>query len=715
MSEALFSPSWYRVASLTPRLRSHAKLHRHQYRGQIWYVLQDRSNERFHRFSPAAFSFIGLMDGARSVQEIWDLSSSRLGDNAPTQPEVVQLLSQLHGADVLQCDIPPDTAELLERHDKQQQRKWQRRLMSFFAWQFPLLDPERFLQQFVSLVRPFFSWWGVALWSVIVVPAAIIGAAHWTDLTSNLIDRVTTPQNLVVLWLLFPVIKALHEFGHAFAVKVFGGEVHEMGIMLLVLSPVPYVDASASSAFSNKWQRAIVGAAGMIVELLLAALAVYVWVSVEPGAVRTVAYNTILIAGISTVVFNANPLLRFDGYYILADFLEIPNLRQRANTYLGYVCERYLFGRDDAQAPHATTGERSWFVVYAVSSFIYRIVVVFAILLYLTDQLFVLGVLFAVMTGFTWFVLPFGKGLKYLFTSPRIRRVRGRAFAVSVALASCIIFIVALFPAPFRTRAEGVVWIPDEAIVRAEVDGFVERIVATPGAHVAPGDLLLMCHDFEVETEVKVAEAQLREIKARIREQLVDDLVKAKMLEEEQRYLEERLARARERLADLVIRSKVEGTFVLPKADDLPGRFVKRGDVLAHVVDLNTITVRTIVDQNDIDLIRHDIHGVEVRLAERLADPMTALVKRLVPAASVDLPSPALGSEGGGQVPLDPHDPKGQKSIKKLFQVDLELPAQHGILNVGGRVYVRFDHGWGSLVSQWYRQGRQLFLTRFNV
>jgi len=715
MSEALFSPSWYRVASLTPRLRSHAKLHRHQYRGQIWYVLQDRSNERFHRFSPAAFSFIGLMDGNRTVQEIWDLSSSRLGDNAPTQPEVVQLLSQLHGADVLQCDIPPDTAELLERHDKQQQRKWQRQLMNFFAWQFPLIDPERFLQQFASLVRPFFSWWGAVLWSLVVVPALFIGVAHWADLTSNLIDRVTTPQNLVAIWLLFPIIKVLHEFGHAFAVKVFGGEVHEMGIMLLVLSPVPYVDASASSAFSGKWRRAIVGAAGMIVELFLAAIAVYVWVSVEPGAVRTVAYNTILIAGISTVVFNANPLLRFDGYYILADVLEIPNLRQRANTYLGYVCERYLFGREDAQVPPSTAGERTWFVIYAVSSFVYRIFVVVAILLYLTDQLFILGMLFAVMTACTWFVLPFVKGVKYLFTSPRIRLVRGRAFAVSLGLAAGLMFLVALIPAPFRTRAEGVVWIPDEAMVRADVDGFVDRVVATPGAQVAAGELLVICRDFELETDVKVAEAQLREIKARIREQIVDDLVKAKMLEEEQRYLEERLARARERVADLVIRSKVGGTFVLPKAEDLPGRFVKRGDVLAHVVDLNTITVRTIVDQNDIDLIRHDIQGVQVRLAERLADPMTALVKRLVPAASVDLPSPALGSEGGGQVPLDPHDPKGQKAMKKLFQVDLELPAQHGVLNVGGRVYVRFDHGWDSLVAQWYRQGRQLFLARFNV
>lgn len=715
MSEALFSPSWYRVATLAPRLRSHARLHRHRYRGQTWYVLQDRSNERFHRFSPAAYAFIGLMDGRRTVQDIWELASTKLGDDAPTQPEVVQLLSQLHAADVLQCDIPPDIAELLHRHERSQQKKWQRRLMSIFAWQFPLFDPERLLQIFVPLLRPFFGWGGALLWLVIVIPALLIGAAHWSDLTADLIDRMTTPQNLALLWFLFPIIKAMHEFGHAFAVKVFGGEVHEMGIMLLVFSPVPYVDASASSAFPSKRQRAVVGAAGMIIELVIASAAMFVWVSAEPGTVRTLAYNTIMIAGISTVMFNGNPLLRFDGYYMLADLIEIPNLRQRANQYLGYLCERYLFGREEAQVPHAMPGERAWFVGYSVSSFVYRVLVVFAILMFLTDQLFVLGVFFAILTAFTWFVLPFGKGLSYLFTSPRLRRVRGRAIAVSTGAMAVILAALCFAPVPFRTRAEGVVWIPEEAIVRAGADGFVERVVGMPGSRVSRGDVLMVCHDSVLTTQLNVLEAQLREIEARIREQIPENLVKANILEEEKRYIEEKLGRTREQVQDLIITAKVDGTLVLPRAEDLPGRFVHRGDVLAHVVDLNTLTVRTIVDQTDIDLIRHSTKTVQVRLAERLANPIVAGVTRLVPAASDELPSPALGSEGGGQVPMDPKDPKGQKAMRKVFQVDLQLPGELGIVNGGGRVYVRFDHGWEPLMAQWYRQGRQLFLSRFNV
>ena len=715
MSEAFFSPSWYRVATLAPRLRSHVQLHRHQYRGQLWYVLQDRSNERFHRFSPAAYAFIGLMDGQRTVQDIWEFSSTKMGDEAPTQPEVVQLLSQLHAADVLQCDIPPDIAELLHRHERTQQKKWQRRAMSIFAWQFPLFDPERLLQTFVPLVRPFFGWGGALLWLCIVIPAVLIGAAHWSDLTANIIDRMTTPQNLILLWFLFPIIKALHEFGHAFAVKVFGGEVHEMGIMLLVFSPVPYVDASASSAFPSKWQRTVVGAAGMIVELVIAAVAMFVWVSVEPGTVRMLAYNTIVIAGISTVMFNANPLLRFDGYYILADLIEIPNLRQRGNIYLGYLCERYLFGLAEAPVPQATPGERTWFVGYSVTSFIYRIFVVIAILLFLTDQFFALGMFFAGLTAFTWFVLPLGKGLSYLFTSPRIRRVRGRALAVTSGAMAVIVVALCLTPVPFRTRAEGVVWIPEDAIVRAGADGFVGQVVAIPGSTVSRGDVLVLCHDSVLTTQVTVLEAQLREIEARIREQLSENIVKAKILEEEKGYIEEKLARVREQARDLVITAKVAGILILPRAENLPGRFVHRGDVLAHVVDLNTLTVRTIVDQTDIDLIRHGMKAVQIRFSERLASPIDAAVKRLVPAASDELPSLALGSEGGGQVPMDTKDPKGQKAMRKVFQMDLQLPVELGVVNVGGRVYVRFDHGWESLMTQWYRQGRQLFLSRFNV
>ena len=312
------------------------------------------------------------------------------------------------------------------------------------------------------------------------------------------------------MWLLFPVIKLLHEFGHAFAVKAYGGEVHEMGVMILVLTPVPYVDASSAWAFRSKWQRVLVGGAGMVVEVFIASFALFLWLNLEPGILRSLCYNTILIAGISTVLFNANPLLRFDGYYMLMDYLEIPNLRQRATQYLVYLCERYLFGKRDADPPNASPGERAWFVAFSVTSFLYRILVIVAILLFLGEQSLLLGLIFAGSTAFAWLVLPTMKIGNYLANSPRIRRVRSRAVTVATILLGGLVVLLAAVPVPLRTLTEGVVWVPEEGIVRAGADGFVTRVVATPGTWVKPGDVLVECQDFDLVTEAQVLEGQLR-------------------------------------------------------------------------------------------------------------------------------------------------------------------------------------------------------------
>ncbi len=218
---------------------------------------------------------------------------------------------------------------------------------------FPLFDPDRFLQRTLPWVQPLFGWFGILLWLAVVGTGAVLAASHWTDLTEDIADRVLDPQNLVLLWFVYPVVKALHELGHAYATRKWGGEVHEIGIMLLVLSPVPYVDASAAWGFRDKRKRMVVGAVGIAVELFLGALALFVWLAVEPGAVRAIAYNVMLISGVSTLLFNGNPLLRFDGYYVLSDAIEIPNLGARANQYLGYLFQRYVFGVADAEDPCA--------------------------------------------------------------------------------------------------------------------------------------------------------------------------------------------------------------------------------------------------------------------------------------------------------------------------------------------------------------------------
>ena len=198
--------------------------------------------------------------------------------------------------------------------------------------------------------------------------------------------------------------------------------------------------------FGAKWQRMVVGAAGMIVELFLAALALFVWLNVEPGVVRTVAYDVMFIAGISTVLFNGNPLLRYDGYYIFADYLEIPNLRLRAQAYLRYLWERYAFGRREAEAEMATRSERAWFVCYGLASMVYRLVVFVAVTTFVAGKFFFIGVVFAVVGVATGVLTPLGKLLTYLSTSPRLRRVRLRAGLVVGGVTALVVGVGLLCP-----------------------------------------------------------------------------------------------------------------------------------------------------------------------------------------------------------------------------------------------------------------------------
>ncbi|HLN87784.1 MAG TPA: efflux RND transporter periplasmic adaptor subunit, partial [Candidatus Limnocylindrales bacterium] len=434
-----------------------------------------------------------------------------------------------------------------------------------------------------------------------------------------------------------------------------------------------------------------------------------------PGTVRGIAYNAIFIAGLSTIMFNANPLLRYDGYYILADLIEIPNLRPRASAYLGYLCERYLFGSHAAELPQATPEERIWFVGWGVSSFVYRIVVVIAILFYLAGRLFSVGALLAVIAALAWGAIPVVKGLRFLFTHPRLQLVRGRAIAVTVTLLLLVAGLIGLVPMPYRTDAEGVIWIPDEAFVRAGSEGFVDKVWVQAGARVRRGDPLITLVDPALTTQMKVLAARLRELEARYVQYLLSDSVKAETTQDEIRYTQDRLKRASEQVAELTIRSRTHGTFVAPAVEDLPGRFAKKGELMGYVVELDTVTVRTVVSQAIIDLVRSSTRAVEVRLSERITETVPAMVRRIVPGASEKLPTRALGTGGGGEVALDPSDRQGLTAVQKVFQIDLQLSSQSKLINLGGRGYVRFDHGWAPLGVQWYRKIRQLFLSRFNV
>ena len=433
MTRSLLSSEWYRVRGLRPRLRGHVQLHRHAYRGQVWYVVEDRIGGKHHRFNFAAHRVIGLMDGRRDMDTLWNALIADLNDETPTQDDVIRLLGQLHAADLVLADITPDTAELFERRAKQQRRKWMGRVGNPIALRIPLFDPDRLLKAMVRRFGRLLGWRGALLWLAVVVPALVLVPSHWSELSGNATERLLANENLLLLALLFPLVKAVHEFGHGVACRMRGGEVHEMGLMLLVFYPVPYVDVSNASAYVSKWQRVLVGAAGMLAELFVAALAFYLWLALEPGLARGMAYDVAVLASVTTLFFNANPLLRYDGYYILADVIECPNLGIRATRYWQYLAERYAFGVRSPERPDATPGERRWFIGYGPLSYVYRLFVSISIALLVAQKFFVIGVVTAIWAIATSVVWPLLKGLRALTTA---QRFADRTARVRVVLGS---------------------------------------------------------------------------------------------------------------------------------------------------------------------------------------------------------------------------------------------------------------------------------------
>ena len=696
-------------------MRSHTRIHRSSFRGQIWYILQDRTSGRFHRFTPETYFAVSLMDGARTMQEVWDIACEQLQDKVLTQDEVIQLLGQLHSADVLYGDVPPDIDELADRGKRQRQRKLIMSFMNPLAIRFGLIDPEDFLNATFPIVRPLFSLFGALLFVGLVGYAGATAAVNWDALTEDVTDRVLAAENIVLLLLAYPVIKGFHELGHAYAIKRWGGDVHEIGIMLLVFMPVPYVDASDSLAFQNKWQRAVVGAAGILVEVMLAALALIVWVNAEDGLVRALAFNTMLIGGVSTLLFNGNPLLKFDGYYVLSDILEIPNLANRANQYLGYLIQRYAFRMQSATSPVTAPGEAGWFVFYAIAAFSYRLVIMAAIVTLVAQRFFIIGTIIAVWSVILMIGVPLAKHAKFLLTNPVLRRNRGRAFAIvggALATAGLVLFVV---PLPFSTTVEGVVWLSGDGIVHSSSEGVVLELLAAPDTSVAAGTPLVRLEDPLLEAQTKLLTYRVKELELRLDKQDLSDLASAQIVREELRHARADLELAVERRDALVIRSKSDGRLILPDASDLVGRYVRRGDVVAYVARPDSPLIRVIVPEADADLVRSETRDVSVRFVGDISQVYAARIDREVPALTDTLPSFALSTEGGGQIALDPRDINQRRVLANLLHIDVRLIDNRELATIGSRVYVRFFHGAEPLASRLYRSARQVFLRTFHV
>ncbi len=680
MDRPTLSNSWSRVSRLSPTLRPRVEVKRQLYRGEPWYVLHDDVSNSFFRLNPVSYHLVGLLDGKRQVDEAWNMTLERYGDDAPTQDEVIGLLGQLNESNLLRADLPPDAAPMLQRQRRRRFKHWGGQAMNILFIRIPLFNPELILKWLTPLVRPIFSTVGLIVWAIWLVYCAYRFLPHVGEFVRDA-GSVLAPSNWGWAILVFLVTKTLHELGHGLMCKRFGGVVPEVGIMMLVLFPAPYVDATSSWNFSNKWHRLLVGAAGMMVELAIAGVAVLVWLQqreTHPGSLaQQIAYNTVFLASITTILFNANPLLRFDGYYMLSDVTEIPNLYERAKRQLQYLIQRYVYGLTNVYPSAVSMRERTWLVVYGIAAMIYKVFLLTGIILFIIGQLFMVGVALALWSCISWLLVPLGKFVHWLATAPMLGEHRTRAVATTTIALAIILLVIGVIPMSEHRRAEGVIEAAERAAISIQTDGFIDQVLVQQGQEVEAGDILLVASNPPLQARRMELLADLKKIESERMVAMVENVVEMRMKQAQRQTIRDELGEINRRLADLTLRSPVQGKFVGADPNRLLGQYLTRGQMIGQVMDMDTLRITAMVDQTQsgssfIDEAR--VGRVEVRMAGDVSTVYTTQVTKTSDQGTQRLPHPALGYAGGGKIAIDTSDENGTKTIAPYFEVWMALP-----------------------------------------
>jgi putative peptide zinc metalloprotease protein len=460
-----------------------------------------------------------------------------------------------------------------------------------------------------------------------------------------------------------------------------------------------------------------VAGAGMITEVFVAALAAFVWARTGPGTVHSLAYNIMFIASVSTVLFNGNPLLRFDGYYILSDLLEIPNLHTRSTRHLRHLVEYYAFGYKDSYSPARTRREAGWLTVFGIASGIYRVVVFTGIVLFIADKFLLAGLLMALVCVVSWVLVPLYKLFVYLISSPRLVRTRARAVLISTGFFISLVGFLAVLPFPDRFRAPGVLESVQYVRVINGAPGYVTRLVVESGKDIGAGDPILVLTNREIDMEINATLAQ--------REETMAMQLKAMHLETaDLEPISKRLAAVNSKLEELqaqkealLIRARQGGTWVSPHAQEMVGAWVNRGEMIGEIVDRSAFRFSAVVSQREAaELFNGEILRSEVRLYGQGGKNLTAEGFQIIPYQQEMLPSAALGWYGGGEVAVNTQDDSGRKATEPFFQIYADLPREAGaVMHHGQSGKLRITLPAKPLLLQWGKKLRQLLQERYQI
>jgi putative peptide zinc metalloprotease protein len=332
-----------------------------------------------------------------------------------------------------------------------------------------------------------------------------------------------------------------------------------------------------------------------------------------------------------------------------------------------------------------------------------------------TEKFFYLGILLAGWLIGIQIVRPLYRALHYIVASPALQRKRNRALASSIGLLALLVGVIGFVPIPAYTLSEGVVWQPDEVRLRVEEDGFIASLEVENNQRVTNGTPLVRLNDPFLQSEARIAAARVRELKSRYRASRASSHIEAGIVKEELQIAESELGFILEKSRAMSIDAFKDGSVMLLEAGDLPGRFVRKGDLLGYILDDEMPTVRMAVSQDHIGQLRENVVDISIRFASRPQQDFSAEILRQSPEATNQLPSAALSTSGGGKFVVAPDGANDLATREKIFLVDLQPDFNGQQIPLGTRAWVRVNHGGEALASQWYRRLRQVFLSQFNV
>jgi putative peptide zinc metalloprotease protein len=681
-------------------LRSNLEVSRHLVRSRPCYVVRNPVTFQSHQLSIEDYQILVALDESKTLSEVFDRLKAS-GQLKPDQEEeFYRFVVQLQQFGVLNLPIS-DAGVLYTRFKRRRETPLSSRLMGYLFWRIPLINPDRFLDRTAHWFAPLFTPLAFVAWLILVSVAGTLVMQRWADFQTPLASILAT-RNIISTLCVLIVLKVWHEFGHAYACKVFGGRVPEMGAFLICLTPCAYVDASAAWGFSKKLHRIVVSLAGMYVETGIAAIAALIWAVTGPSLLNSIAHQVVLLASVVTIAFNMNPLMRYDGYYVLSDLIEVPNLRQRSTEALTTLCKRMFLGIR-TPPPQYPVWLRISLLCYGVASTIWKVGLVFGISVMIAMKFYVVGILLAVCYAGSSIVGAVTGVVRYLWFSEETARVRKRSVALAALLIVGALVGTTIVPLSKPVVADAVVARESESVIHVPVAGFLQAVGSPSGERVAPGSLLLSLENPEITADVLRARAEYAELETRYRIEQTHDREAAMRTFQKLQHAGEALAEATRKQEQLIIRASDSGVLVTAIDESGLGRFLQVGEPVA-TVGSGSWTLVCLATEEDIADVHPQVGDtVTAKIAGVLLNKLTGTVIRIAEAGSPIVEQTALTQIGGGTIAVADSTMQARQSYFKItIKLDQTDPIQ---LQHGTTAAVCLAKSRESLGTKVYRWG----------